>query len=202
MKKEQLSQRIGNIDDKLVQQAEHIPNYARQYRQKRIRRLSAIAAVLVLMVCSFTVGALAFPRETIVEVPIEQETITLEKIGLKLILPDSWEGEYGVELYEDGTGCAVYVKSVHEGEGDFAGLGYLFWVGKAYDEPMTPEELEARSAVPSIYLFSTSDSTYTIDIASDVEYDPYNPKEKDIYMTMFHQIQDISFQINNPATIE
>lgn len=202
MKKEQLSERIGNIDDRLVQEAERIPNYARQHRQKGIRRFSAIAAVFALMVCSFTVGAVAFAKETIVEVPVEQERIYLEEIGLTLILPDSWKGAYGVERYEDGAGCSVYVSSVHDGEGDFAGQGYLFWVGRAYDEPMTPEELESRSAVPSIYLFSTSDGTYTLDIASDVEYDPSDPEEQALYMTMFRQIQDISFQIDNPATIK
>ena len=30
MNKEQLSQRIGNMDDRLVAQAEHVPNYGRQ----------------------------------------------------------------------------------------------------------------------------------------------------------------------------
>ena len=72
MKKEQLSKHIGNIDDQLVQQAEHIPNYARQHRQKGIKRFTAIAAIIALMVCSFTAGAVAFAKESIVEVPIEE----------------------------------------------------------------------------------------------------------------------------------
>ena len=62
MKKEQLSEHIGNIDDRLVQQAEHIPNYARQHRQKSFKRFTAIVAVIALMVCSFTVGAVAFAK--------------------------------------------------------------------------------------------------------------------------------------------
>ena len=33
MNKNQLSQHIGNIDDRLVQQAEQIPNYVMQHRQ-------------------------------------------------------------------------------------------------------------------------------------------------------------------------
>ena len=59
------------------------------------------------MICSGAVGAIAFSSETIVEVPAEQETIELEAIGLTLILPDSWEGKYGVEMDADGAGCAV-----------------------------------------------------------------------------------------------
>lgn len=31
MNQKQLSDRIGNIDDRFVQQAEHIPDYGRQY---------------------------------------------------------------------------------------------------------------------------------------------------------------------------
>ena len=98
MNQEQFSRRIGNIDDKLVQQAERIPHYGRQRRQKWLRRFSAAAAVVALMVCSGAVGAIAFGKETIVEVPVEPETITLADIGLTLILPDEWKGQYGVEL--------------------------------------------------------------------------------------------------------
>lgn len=203
MKKEQFSQRIGNIDDKLVQQAEHIPNYKRQQRQRKLRLFSAIAAVVALIVCSGAVGALAFSKKTIVEVPAEQETITLEKIGFTLILPNEWKGKYGVEMNEDGTGCAVYVKSVHESGGEWAGLGYLFWIGKAASDkqPLTPEELYEWSPTPCVYLFSTADTTYILEKHSDVQYDPYNPEQKELYMAMSRKIQEISFQIDNPATI-
>lgn len=54
------------------------------------------------MVCSFCVGAFAFARETVVEVPIEQETLTIEELGLTLILPDSWKGRYA--LMQDELG--------------------------------------------------------------------------------------------------
>ena len=36
MKKEQLAEFIGNIDDRLVQQAEQIPDYGQQRRRKWI----------------------------------------------------------------------------------------------------------------------------------------------------------------------
>lgn len=203
MKKEQLSQRIGNVDDKFVEEAERMPNYAQRHRHNAIRRFSAIAAVLVLMVCSFGVGAFAFAKETIVEVPVEQEMITLDEIGLTVILPDEWKGKYGVELNEDGTGCAVYIKDIHDGNGEMAGLGYLFWIGKAAtDEPMTPEELEAWSPTPCIYLFSTADSTYILEKHSDIQYDPSNSAEAELYMSMSTQISDLKFQIDNPGSVD
>jgi hypothetical protein len=202
MKKEQLSERIGNIDDRLIQQAEHLPNYARRHRQKGIRRLSAIAAVFALMVCSFGIGAFAFAKETVVEVPVEQEKIVLDEIGLTVILPDEWKGKYGVEMNADGTGCALYVKDVHEGSGEWAGAGYLFWIGKASsDRPLTPEELYEWSAAPCIYLFSTAEDTYILEKHSDIQYNPNNPEEKELYLSMSRQIQEISFQIDNPAVI-
>ena len=71
-------------------------------------KIAAFAAVVALMVCSGAVGAIAFHRETVVEVPANQETIELEAIGLTLILPDSWKGKYTVEMDADGEGCCVY----------------------------------------------------------------------------------------------
>ena len=156
------------------------------------------------MMCSFTVGAVAFAKETIVEVPVEQEMIVLNKIGLTIILPDEWKEKYGVEMNEDGTGCGMYVKGIHDGDGEIAGLGYLFWIGKAASDkqPLTPEELYEWSPTPCVYLFSTSDTTYILKKHSDVQYDPYDPEQKGLYMTMSQQIQDILFQIDNPTVID
>lgn len=203
MKKEQLAERIGNIDGEFVQDAEHMPNYTKQHRQKGIRRLSVFAAVIALMICSFGVGVAAFAKETIVEVPAEQEKIVLDKISLTVILPDEWKGKYGVEMNEDGTGCAVYVKDIHDGNGEWAGLGYLFWIGQAStDQPVTPEELYAWSPTPCIYLFSTADATYILEKHSDVQYDPNDPEEAELYMSMSHQISEIKFQIDSPVSID
>ena len=95
MKKEQLSEHIGNIDDRLVQQAEHVPNYARQHRQNGFKRFAAIAAVIALMVCSFTVGAVAFAKETIVEVPIEGEESGDDNTPTEPVDPGEGEEEEG-----------------------------------------------------------------------------------------------------------
>ena len=100
MNKSQFSERIGNIDERLVEQAERVPNYARQCRQRLVRRIAAAAAALAVMVCGgFGLGATVFAQEieVPVEVPVEQETITYEDMGVTLILPDSWRGQYGVD---------------------------------------------------------------------------------------------------------
>ena len=87
MNQKQLSDHIGNIDDRLVQQAAQIPKYAMVHHKKRIRHFLTAAAIFALMVSSFSVGAFAFAREIIVEVPTEQEVIALKEIGLTLIYP-------------------------------------------------------------------------------------------------------------------
>ena len=67
MNEKQFSDRIGNVNDKLIRQAEQIPNYRRGHRRRSIRQLATIAAVIALMVCSFSVGALAFSEKIYVE---------------------------------------------------------------------------------------------------------------------------------------
>lgn len=186
MNRRQLSDRIGNIDDQLVEEA--------QYRQHKktggFRRFLAVAAAAALMAASFTVGALAFSRE----VPVEQETIEIPDIGLTLILPDSWKGSYDVEMDGNEAGCSVYVKSIHDA-GELEGR--LFWVGKSFPEPMTPEELEEAAFVPCRYLFSTAEGTYSLNYASDVQWDPEDPKQEEIYLKMQAEVGQIRFVVDN-----
>lgn len=190
MTPEQFSHRIGNVDDQLLRQAEQFEGGARR-RPGGMRRALLLAAVVALMVCSFAVGAFAFSTETVVEVPVAQETITLDALGLTLILPDDWKDQYGVELDEDGMGANVYVKSIHDGAGDWAGGGYLFYIRKAYNEVMTPEELEEISPVAFRYLFARADGTYLLIYASDVQYDPADAAQTALYTAMARQIADI-----------
>jgi len=129
---QQLAQRIGNLDDDLLLQSEQFPHSHHRRRKKSLRTVMALAAAIAMMVCSFSAGALVYSREVIVEVPARQERIELDSIGLTLLLPDSWKDAYGVEFSEDGTNCRVYVKSIHESSGDWAGTGYLFLAGKFY----------------------------------------------------------------------
>ena len=194
------------VDAAFVEEADRQPSFkteqgARKERSYMFRKIAAFAAVVALMVCSGAVGAIAFHRETVIEVPANQETIELEAIGLTLILPDSWKGKYTVEMDADGEGCCVYARFPHESANGWGSKGYLFWVGQAYNEPLTPQQLQDRSPVPCIYLFATSEDTYDLKLASDVSYDIDDPEIAALYTTMYQQISDIQFVVNNPAAI-
>lgn len=199
MNKKQLSEHIGNIDDRLVQQAEQLPNYAMQYRKKRIKQLLAAAAVLVLMFSSFSVGVMASAREIIVEVPVEQEMIGLEGVNLAMIFPDSWKGQYTVEKY--GQNYIVYNPQIKEAVSD--GIdpwdgGVLFTI-VCYEEAMTEEQFieNGLDFTGYRYILATSDKTYVLHYASDVQYDPENEEQEIVYKKMMSEIKDIQFVIDN-----
>ena len=195
MNKKQLSEHIGNIDDRLVQQAEKIPNYASWNRRKGIRQLLAAAAVLILMVSSFSAGAIAFARE----VPAEHETLELKGVDLTLILPDSWAGQYSVEKY--GQNYVVYNSQIREAvsEGiDMFDGGVLFYI-VCYDESMTEEQFVENGLdfTAYRYILATRDKTYILQYASDVQYDPADEEQVSIYSKMQSEIKDIQFVVSN-----
>ena len=165
-------------------------------RKFKLVRLLAVAAVLALMAASMTVGALAFGRETIVEVPVAQETIVMEDIGLTLILPDDWKGRYVIEDTGDGE-WKIYNKYVYETTQDdeWGPAGILFWFVKL-DEVKSPAQAEADSPVPCRYLLSTAENTYMLRYTSDVQYNPNDPAETEEYLSMYHQIGDIQIVID------
>ena len=200
MNEKQFSDRIGNVNDKLVQQAEQAPNYGREHRKRGIRQLVAIAATIALMVCSFTVGALAFAEETIVEVPVEQETITIEEIGLTLILPDSWKGKYAFEQDNDFKEYHVYNPAIREAMGgDSETLlsgGMLFYL-KLWDEQLTKEQVDAGGEwdyAGCRYVMTTKDGTYLLYYASDVQ---FTQETMDEYRQMESEISAIRFVVDN-----
>lgn len=199
MNKKQLSEHIGNIDDRLIQQAEQLPNYALQRRKKRLKQLLAAAAVFVLMVSSFSVGALAFAREIIVEVPAEQEIIELEGVNLALIFPDSWKGQYAVE--KNGQNYIIYnlqsKKAVSDRIDPWDG-GVLFTI-VCYDEAMTEEQFieNGLDLTAYRYILATGSKTYVLHYASDVQYDPENEEQKIAYSKMMSEIKDIQFVIDD-----
>lgn len=208
MNKKQLSEHIGNIDDRLVQQAEIIPNYVARRRQKRIRQLLATAAALVLMFSSFSVGAIAFAREIIIEVPVEQENVVLEEIGLTLILPDSWKGKY--EVIEDvfvpynSTMWEFCVKSVYDAQtptdesGQVFYRGTLFYIFQYTNNSMSAEEFE-QSDIAGIgrYLFATENATYVILYTTDLQFDPENSVQMDEFNAMEQSEKEIRFVVDN-----
>ena len=204
MNEKQLSEHIGNIDDRLVQQAEIIPNYVAQHRKKRIRQLLATVAVLVLMFSSFSVGAIAFARE----VPVEQENVVLDEIGLTLILPDSWKGKY--EVIEDvfvpnnSTMWEFCVKSVYDAQapadesGEVLYRGTLFYIFQYTNYSMSAEEFE-QSGIAGIgrYLFSTENATYVILYTTDLQFDPENSVQMDEFNAMVQSEKEIRFVVDN-----
>lgn len=199
MNKKQLSEHIGNIGDKLVQQAEQIPNYSVRNRQRRIKQLLAAAAALVLMISSFSAGAIVFAREVIVEVPIEQEILELEGIDLMLIFPDSWKGQYAVE--KSGLNYVVYnpqIKDAVTSGIDLWDGGVLFTI-VCYDEAMTEEQFieNGLDFTAYRYILATSSRTYILHYASDVQYDPTNKEQESIYTKMMCEIKDIQFVVDN-----
>lgn len=199
MNKKQLSEHIGNIDDRLIEQAQKTPDYRRQRRQKAIRRLASTAAVITLMIGSFSTGALVFAREVVIEVPAAQETVTLDEINLTMVLPSSWHGKYHVDKYDQNY--IVYNtqirEAVSEGIDAFDG-GVLFYI-VCYDESMTPEQFveNGYDFTGYRYLFSTSNHTYILHYASDVQWDPADPAQEAIYQQMGSEIKDIQFVVGN-----
>lgn len=200
MNKKQFSDRIGNVNDKLIHQAEQTPNYGREHRKRSIRQLVAIAATVALMVCSFTVGALAFAKETIVEVPVEQETIAIEEIGLTLILPDSWKGKYAFEQDNTFKEYYVYNPAIREAIGGdsetISSGGMLFYI-KLWDEQLTKDQVDAGgewSYAHCEYIMTTQDGTYLLYYASDVQFTPETEAE---YRQMESEIANIRFVADN-----
>lgn len=198
MNTKQLSERIGNIDDRLVEQAENIPNYRQLHRRQAVRRFIAAAAAFALMACSFSAGALAFAHETVVEVPAKQEMIKLEDINLTLLLPDDWKGKYSVE--KDGQNYIIYHPQIREGFGTETAFdgGILFYI-VCHEESMTPEQFikKGYDFTGYRYLFSTSDKTYILYYPSDVQWNPENPEQEAEYQQMEAEIEHIKFVVDN-----
>lgn len=194
MKREQLAQRIGDIDDRLVQEAGQLQRTRRGYRDV-LRKFAAAAAVMALMLCSGVVGAVSFSRETVVEVPVERETAVLDQIGLSLILPDSWRGRYAVEENEFGE-YRIYapdIRAAVEAESGFAGDGGLLFYIRLWEEPLTKAQVDSGGAwsfARCEYIMTTKDGTYLLYYASDVQFTPETEAE---YRQMESQIEEIRF---------
>ncbi|MDE7353451.1 MAG: hypothetical protein K2O06_10425 [Acetatifactor sp.] len=199
----QMAEEIGKIDDQLVQQAGKLPDYKRKNRIKVLMRAAACAAAMVLMAGSFAAGAVVFAKETIVEVPVEQESVLLEEIGLTLILPSEWKGQYGIKVggMEGGYLYTFYDKTIYEQEGEWAECGILFYIGAYGDRPMTQEELEAENvldgAIPYEYLCSTKRTNYIRVDVTDVQYDMNDPETARHYEKLIAGIPEIRFVLED-----
>lgn len=217
MTERQLSDRIGNVDETLVQQAAEAPNYGLRRRRTALRRLAALAAVVALMAASFTAGALAFSHETVVEVLAERETLELTELGLTLILPDSWKGLYELVEWEGQyvVVCpqireAVLTQSRAEWEAGgmewpeeldrnpFSG-GMLFYIF-GIPEPLSPEQLEESDWGDFVhitevrYLLATAEKTYVLFHASDVQ---CTVETAELYDRLEGGVRDIRIVVDN-----
>lgn len=204
MNKEQLAERIGNIDDSLIQEAGQVQNPGRRNRNLIFRRFMAVAAVMALMVCSGAVGAVAFAREIVVEVPIQQETITFDDIGVTLILPDSWKGHY--EVVEGVFGpletpmweiCAKLAYNAPEAADGSDYRGTLFYVIRYAEYSVSAEEFAGEGiAGMGRYLFSTEDATYALMYTTDVQIDCDDPAQVEEFNSLEHTIKDIQIVLD------
>ncbi len=200
MKAKQLAERIGNIDDQLIQQAQHTPNYGKMYRTKRMRKFFTAATAIALIAVSFTAGALACSTETVIEVPIEQEQLVLSDLGLTFLLPDDWKGQYALETTDIPDNYRIYCPEVRNAMEQWTGIpnegGVLFYIVRI-NEVLTPEQAENGewSFAANRYLFATKDCTYLLYFASDVQ---YTPETETTYRELEQQIKEIRIIVDNP----
>ncbi len=203
----QLADRIGNIDDRLIQQAQET-GQKKARLSHRARRWAAAAAVVALMGASFSLGALAFAKETVVEVevpvevkvPVDQETVELKDIGITLILPDDWKGRYGMEQSDRNGRYRIYSTEVREAFSRWSGAenegGMLFYILK-WNQQLTEEEWRDPygewNYARNRYIMATKDGTYLLYYASDVQFTPETEEE---YRQMEGEIDQIRFVVD------
>ena len=191
MKPKQLSDRIGNIEDRLVQQAERVPNFKFLHRKRNIRRMASMAAVIALMVCSFATGAFAFTKEPeTIYIEKEQEIIKVGDSGITLILPDEWAGKYGYEI--NGNSVGVYHLATRENK-TWADAGYIFRVECI--EGIYP--IDYVFAVPGYTIATTATHSYILYFASDVQYDSWDEVSSKEYLALFHSANKIQILLTD-----
>lgn len=220
MNQRQLADRVGNVEEDLVRRAGEPPDYAARRRKTGLRRLVSLAAVVALMAVSFTTGALAFSRETVVEVPVEQETLELAELGLTLILPDSWKGRYELMEWEDQyvVVCPEIRKAVLTQSREEWGAGGMEWPEEldrnpfsggmlfyifGIPEALTPEQLEDSdwgefvNITATRYLLATADRTYVLFYASDVQ---FTQETQELYRELESGVKDIRVVVDHPLS--
>lgn len=204
---------LQNVYASLAQEAGAVGTKGEPGRRRILPRLLAVAVAAALMAASMAVGALAFSTETVVEVPVpvEQEALTLDELGLTLIFPDSWKDRYevvpGVFQPYDSPMWTVCVKSIYDaGDTDEWGTPYegmLFVVLQCADVPLSREEFEEESGIGGIgrYLLATEEGTYAIMYATDVQFDTSDPEKAETYSAEYNamaaEMKEIRIVVDN-----
>lgn len=206
MNERQLAERIGNIDDRLIQQAGNYRITKRQRRMRILKRIGACAAALVLAVGSFMLGRVVEADRTVQPNPLGIGIIQLEEIGLVMMLPDSWGGSnwddwkngFGVEPRQDGS-YNIYSKEIREAcmaadDNDFIWGGVLFTIvrrsGQMTEEQVMTEEKNC------FYIATTKSGTYILYYPEGVQ---YTPETKEKYLQLRSAIGDIRFVVADTA---
>ena len=147
------------------------------------------------MVCSFSVGALAFSEKIYVEK--NQEIIDISDFGISLILPDEWSGKYGYDILDDGD-IKVYSLAAREEETDNGTnlKGSLFWV-ECIDGQFP---MDFSYAQPGYTIATTATHTFRLVLASDVQYDSGNAKIADEYLSLYDSIPQIKILLSDWLT--
>ena len=188
MNERQLSDRIGNVDDRLVQQVAQMTDHRQARRKRRLHQFAAAAAVAALMICSFCIGALAFSKEIYLEK--KQEILEIGAFGISLILPDEWAGKYGCDRLAGGDIC-VYSLAAREDGTDHAGA--LFWVERVDGQyPM-----DFSYAQPGYTIAAGDRDTYRLVLASDVQYDSSDPRIAGEYEALYDSIPQIRILLSD-----
>lgn len=174
------------LDCKAGEQSAAAPVH-RNRRPPLWRKLLTAAAVLVLMMCSGIVGSMA-SADT-------QETVACPDIGLTLILPDSWHGQYAME--KSGDEYLIYNPVIREAIGDDDWGGMLFYIMR-WDGQWTQEQIDNEDGEWNFarhkYIMTTKDGTYLLYYASDLQ---FTEETADLYLQMTEEIKDIKFVIDN-----
>ena len=195
MNERQFADRVGNIDDQLVEEARH----TRRRKEGGFRRALTTVVAAALMVVSFTVGALAFSRE----VPIEQETVELSGTDLTLIMPDQWKGRYTLEKSGESTYSCYSNLIWEEGHREGIDLGMLFYI-TLWPEQLTEEQVVNNDGewnyASCRYIMTTKEGTYLLYYASDVQWDPSDPEQEEEYGQMEMEVGQIRFVVDNVLT--
>ncbi len=209
MNERQLAERIGNIDDGLIQQAESYRITTKQRRMKALKRAAACAAVLVLAVGSFMLGRVAEADRTVRPNPLGIGMVHLDEIGLVLLLPESWGGSdwddwenvFGVESRQDGS-YSIYSREIRRAcmesdDNDFIWGGVLFSIVKRPGQ-MTEQQVAAEGK-DCKYIAATRSGTYILYYPEDVQ---YTPETQEKYLQLKSGIQDIQFVVGDMAAEE
>lgn len=206
MNERQLADRIGNIDDRLIQQAEGYRIVKAQRRMRILKRMGACAAAAVLAVGSFMLGRVAEADRIVQPDPLGIGIIHLEELGLVMLLPEDWGGSdwddwkdsFGVEPRQDGS-YNIYSREIREAcmesdDNDFIWGGVLFTVARRPGQ-MTEEQvrLEGKDCV---YIAATRSGTYILYYPEDVQ---YTPETKEKYLQVQSGIGEIRFVVGDLA---